>query len=132
MKTVSVKKREINIAALEDWIVEDTHDFDTIVFTIDENLSGLHLFLLYKNRNDEGGVEKLDGNTWIPSQSFTAVRGSVRIQLIAVDGEDYPSTNSIRWSSRYSTITVHENIEADVLVPEPEESVMESVAEGMV
>lgn len=132
MKNVTVRKREMNVTPLQDWIVEDTHDYETIHFTIDEDVTGLSLFLLYRNKNDEGGVEALSGNDWTPSHTFTAVDGEVKIQLIAVDGDTYPSANTIRWSTKYATISVQQNIEAEILVPEPQQTEMEDIAGGLV
>lgn len=130
MKNVAVKKREINTNPLDNWIVEDSHDFDAIDFTIDEELDGLNLYLLFRNREDEGGVEKLDGTTWIPSHSFTALNGQMKIQLIAIDEDTYSASSEIRWSTKYATITIPANIEPTELVDEPAQSMIEDIICG--
>lgn len=130
MRTVTVKKRDINTAPLDDWIVEDSHDFDEIDFRVDESVDGLKLFLIFRNNDDEGGVEELDGTVWRPSHRFTAISGQMSIQLIAVDGETYSQESDVRWSSRYATINIQRNIEAEELVDDPEQSMIEDIICG--
>ena len=127
MRTVRIKKREMDVSKLSNWIVEDTHDFDSILFEVDEELTDLYLYLLYVNPEGTGGVETLTGNVWIPSHSFTAVKGVVKIQLVATEDDAYSQTSDVRWSSIATTITLHENIEPSVPVVEPEQSVIENL-----
>lgn len=127
MKKVTVKKRQLDTSKLESWLVEDTHDFDIITFEVDEDLDGLNLYLIFVNSEGTGGVEKLDGNEWCPSHLFTAVKGTVRVQLVATEDETYSKTSDIRWSSISSSVTMNENIETDDIVDEPVQSVIENL-----
>lgn len=127
MRTVNIRKREMDTSKISNWLVEDTHDFDEIKFNVDEDLAGLYLYLLFINSEGTGGVEALEGNVWTPSHSFTATKGNVKIQLIATADSPYSTSTDIRWSCISTSVHLNENIEPDELVDEPEQSVIENL-----
>lgn len=128
MITVNVKNKVIDASKLASFIVEDTHGVDEILFNIDEDLSELNVFILYTNSTGEGYIDLLEavdgGYLWIPSHRATVEAGSTEIQILGLGFIN--GTVERRWSSLSATIEVQRNIEAEELIDEPSQSLIEN------
>lgn len=127
MTTVNVKNKEIDVSKLASLIVEDSHDVDEFLFVVDDDLSELNVFVLYTNPSEKGYIDLLEqvegGYVWKPSHRATVEEGNLKIQLVGLSFDNGVVTN--RWSSLYADINIQKNIEAEELVDEPGQSLIE-------
>lgn len=135
MKTVTVKDKEISSDKLENAIVQNERNINSVVFKFRDGLTDdLYYYLVYRNEDGTGGVEDLsredeDQLSWSPSHSFTSAAGKKSVQIIAVDEPRYETGDDveIRWSSLYVNITIPKDIETSDLVEPPEQSQIEDL-----
>lgn len=128
MITINIRDKELNASKILEWIVEDERNKEDIVFTLsDESLTGLNYYLLYRNAEDKGGYERLEKTVnganisllWTPSHNFTQTEGAMLIQIVGFEFEEDTEWHvKARWSTKYASITIQPNIEAEELAPD--------------
>ena len=134
MQDIIVKSKKITAERLDNRIVQNERSVEVIRFSIlDETPSGLYFYLIYSYEDSTGGVEPLtesDGKyVWTPSHEFTAQSGRKRIQIIAVDEDNYSTGDvvTIRWSTISACIIIPADVEVDEPADTPQQSVIEDL-----
>ena len=134
MHTITIRQKTIPSEKLENSVVQNERNISAVAFDIPDVAEGLYFYLIYSNEDGTGGVEPLtesDGKyVWTPSHEFTAQSGRKRIQIIAVDEDNYSTGDDV--TIRWSTISACIIIPADVEVDEPADTPQQSVIEDLI